>query len=292
MVQDILTGQDLSQITGKIVRDKVIQRLGDRAGDNFSHVKQAVKSALNAVLNSTSNPAPAPPPPQPKPQPDAATVEEHHGPQSPDKHDQSNEDHASPEPQQSSEDHASPETQPPVQEDDLFGDQPVKKSFVARKRARRVALSDSDSQSDSDSPAKARRKKASSATVSKRQRVVARRQRTAPNSRAARRLRKLINLCRKLGCTAPPSKLRGKGDEEKYNNVLSHLHSRGVDDPDPLRMTPNEIEKHRKRIARDKEMEGLDVRYVAQNLNYCTNLTLHHLPYSPFLNVILLNTVT
>lgn len=55
LVRRILDGADLSQTTGKIVRQKVLEELGDRAGSDQRAIKRSVRDALNIVLQGTAS---------------------------------------------------------------------------------------------------------------------------------------------------------------------------------------------------------------------------------------------
>lgn len=75
--------------------------------------------------------------------------------------------------------------------------------------------------------------------------------------------KQLKKVCRRLGCTAPPSRQKGSTMREKCSNVLAYLRSKGVVDSDPTRLKKEGIDAHKRRIEREKDLEGLDVRCVA-----------------------------
>lgn len=67
IVRGILDGADLSQTTGKIVRQKVLDELGERAGPDMRALKRSIRTALSVVLasqtvSSGSSSKPAQPP--------------------------------------------------------------------------------------------------------------------------------------------------------------------------------------------------------------------------------------
>lgn len=51
LVRQILDGADLSQTTGKIVRQKVLDELGERAGPDMRALKRSIRNALSVVLS-------------------------------------------------------------------------------------------------------------------------------------------------------------------------------------------------------------------------------------------------
>lgn len=75
-------------------------------------------------------------------------------------------------------------------------------------------------------------------------------------------LEKLRSVCRQLGCPAPPMRLRNKSVLEKCAAILEHLEDKGVQVANPASLTAREIQRHRARLERDKELAGLDTRFV------------------------------
>lgn len=55
-MRGVVAGADLSQMTGKVVREKVLEVLGDRAGDDQRAIKRSVRDALKVVLTDVSTP--------------------------------------------------------------------------------------------------------------------------------------------------------------------------------------------------------------------------------------------
>ncbi|KAI0567128.1 AAA family ATPase [Gracilaria domingensis] len=237
-----------------MVRERIIEQLGDRIQpDDLNAVKAAVKSALKVVLRQGSNPAApeASAPPQPPSGDDAAnqpstehTTESAHPTTQ-----------TEPPGDQLDEEESQPNNSKSESEYDDGHEEQVKPS--SKKRTRKVVSSDSESNSDSDSEPqpKPRRRKNPTASVQKRAK-------NQQSSAGQRRLDQLKKLCRQLGCPVPPGKQRGADPREKYDNVLEYLRSKGVREAHPLDMSSHEISKHRKRLAREKELEGLDVKNI------------------------------
>lgn len=75
-------------------------------------------------------------------------------------------------------------------------------------------------------------------------------------------LEKLRSICKQLGCPVPPMRLRNKSVSEKCAAVLEYLYGKGVHVPNPTLLTRKEIQKHRSRLEREKELAGLDTRFV------------------------------
>ncbi|CAN8065372.1 unnamed protein product [Agarophyton chilense] len=241
MVRQVLVGQDLSKITGKIVRERIVQELGDRVQPSgFSAIKETIKASLKVVLQSSSGPAVTETATALQPNRDTTKESSIERTQKP--------DHSIPKvnPLKPKIDRGSVDTQ---------DDSQLRPRL--KKRARKFVSSDSESKSDSESQQKPRRKKTTTTSVQKRTNV-------QPNSREQPRLDQLKKLCRKLGCPVPPAKLRGVDPREKYDNIVQYLHSKGVQAANPLSMSSHDVSEHRERIAREKELEGLDVKNIIE----------------------------
>lgn len=82
-------------------------------------------------------------------------------------------------------------------------------------------------------------------------------------------LEKLRSVCKQLGCPIPPMRQRNKTVPEKCAAAIEHLYAKGVHVPDPTLLTRKEIQKHRARLEQEKELAGLDTRFVCFSLYVC-----------------------
>lgn len=57
LVRGVVKNADLSQMTGKVVRERVLVLLGDRAGDDPRALKRSVRDALKVVLSAVNSPS-------------------------------------------------------------------------------------------------------------------------------------------------------------------------------------------------------------------------------------------
>lgn len=73
---------------------------------------------------------------------------------------------------------------------------------------------------------------------------------------------KLNGVIRALGLRMPVSRLKGKSPDERCEAVRVFLKSKGVDDPVPTALTRKELQVHKRRLEREKDMIDIDVRYV------------------------------
>lgn len=97
----------------------------------------------------------------------------------------------------------------------------------------------------------------------KRQGSKAKRERVPPSSTGKnKQYEKLNRVLRALGLRMPASRLKGKSPDERCEAVREFLKSKGVDDPVPTALTRKELQVHKRRLEREKDMIDIDVRYV------------------------------
>lgn len=73
---------------------------------------------------------------------------------------------------------------------------------------------------------------------------------------------KLNAVVRAVGLRMPASRLKGKSPDQRCEAVREFLKSKGVDEPFPTSLTRKELQVHKKRLEREKDMIDIDVRYV------------------------------
>lgn len=112
---------------------------------------------------------------------------------------------------------------------------------------------------DDDEPiAKRRRKRTSSSTESSEE----------------KHLKKYLSIARSIGYRVPPIRFRGKSTiAEKREAVINYLREKGFNILDKANTTPQGIERFRRKADQEKELAGLDTRFV---LNFALFLDLFH----------------
>lgn len=118
-----------------------------------------------------------------------------------------------------------------------------------------------DFESDGSEEAKpTRRRKASESEKVKK--PPRKRSRQSIKSTGESELEKLFSVLRAIGLRMPASKLKGKSVDGKYIAILEHLKSKGVTEASPTKLTKRELDRHRRRLEREKDMADIDVRWV------------------------------
>lgn len=310
LVRRILDGADLSKTTGKIVRERVIKEIGERAGPDMRALKHSIRDALKNVLNGhaqeISQPAQQPSPVS-KPNSDKGIANGNQVKRDVGKHGTKTKSSAAAAgghaalagtaAQDSVDENEHPSVQMkkseptvPMQrkrrartvvdedEDDENIDETVHdddeafdngvggskldpKSEKAESRPRPAKTGSSVShlnQSPSIQTIGANSRKVVAPTSTPRPA-----KRSRPNTSAERRLEKLRSICRQLGSMTPPARMRGKSVPDKCTAVLEYLRQKGIEDPDPTSLTRKEVAVHRARLEQEKELAGLDTRFVS-----------------------------
>lgn len=231
LVRDILRGKDLSQVTAKIVRENVRERLGPIACQDLQALKLSVKAALDVVLQEPV--APPATPPQPEKAVNVSEDEE--------------------------EEVRRPKKRPRAMENDALTGLALPDASVASPVVAAgspvMTTTEDPVVTAANPPAVRRRGRSSMSKVA--------------HARLEARLKRLLGVCRQLRCPVPPSRLKNRSVEEKADAVVEFLEGKGVKVTDPAKMTKTDILEHRNRIEHEKELDGLDARYVFLSLLWC-----------------------
>lgn len=301
LIRDMLDGEDLSKLTQRIVRTRVVRSLSDRPNPpSDAQLKPLVNAALNEVMGRSeadTKPNKSSAPAQPAKSAAKTSRTASASARGTRKGAARNTTHA--EDKEAPHDFAAEADV----EDDFIprrkSDSRVQKG--SRKRSRPIPVSDDDdddddadsgvneadlkagkngvreadncSQDEEDDhiddasgynaqssrapqPAlKARAKKKTAKQTSKR--VPGN---TRPQTWSEKKYAKLCSVVRALGLHAPISKFRGKSVDEKSQVIIEFLRSKGVHSSDPEDLTRHEISRHRARLEKEKDMQGIDTR--------------------------------
>lgn len=297
LLKNLLTGKDLSIMTPKVVRQMVIKELGEKVGDDPKALKIAIRSALNVVLSDHAD--------EIEQKPDTEMPAKAHTPDTtvagnndscPEKEEEA--DEVKPKEMAS-------DAKPKGKVDDVSAENTVDIKRKRRQRSQKPAkkVEDSDMSDDDDAddekedadddsyhggeeseedkpkrrasikPSRPAPKKANLEEQDKPKRKVSGVAIKSASMRTEKYLGKLRSLAKQLGIPVPPSRYRGTTTEEKSSNILAFFVSKGFKMEDPTRMTRDEIAGHRKRLEQEKELDGLDVRYVQCIQNHPIPLT-------------------
>lgn len=86
----------------------------------------------------------------------------------------------------------------------------------------------------------------------------------AEESRAEKKVKKLMQVCIAIGCRAPPSILRSKDPHDRCEAIQAFLEGKGVTEANPTLLGRKELAAIRVRLEREKELDGLDVGNIIQ----------------------------
>lgn len=290
LVREILNGQDLSKITAKIVRVKVIEALGKQAGDDITAIKASVKSALSIVLNGQDEEPgvgerSVPGKSEAAAKKKATKVHTTEGDGKEVAKEGAKNVEQKPKSIESKEliaDATEKAYDPDVEDNDGKGsysshenDDASKQPQRPKKRRRTVATVSSEEDEDNIGTSDAKPNNnleiseddGSSASPERRaprkkRSVAGSRSRAPPKPVTGPKLQRLKKLCGRLGLNPPRPRVRGKTEAELCAQILEFLRSKGVKSENPWRLSKHEVEAHKERIAHEKELEGLDARCV------------------------------
>lgn len=132
---------------------------------------------------------------------------------------------------------------------------------IARMKVKDEDLSSDQFDSDSNSEPKTgkRRSKGSAEKSSKR---TQKQSLASSGSSTSQELEKLNAVLRAIGLRMPAMKLKGKSTDSKCVAILEYLKSKGVTESKPTNLTKKELDLHRRRLEREKDMVDIDVRFV------------------------------
>lgn len=293
LINEIIQGQDMNTLTGKIVRQQVVKRLGPKAPEDSEQLKNSVRNALAEVLRHQ----------QQSPTPKNNSFSPLTGSTKPTKNDDDSENKPQPndddnEPKES----LSPMKQPPKRlhrnasdDDDENADDesdfnpdtmeiPQEGSSNKKKVKRNSSEDDDKSGSefdmddDSDQIQETEKRQKRKAESEKRVSNGVKRRKSSnsktPSGKVGKQFAKLLQICRALGQPVPPSRLKNKNTVDKCASVVQFLVSKGIDKANPALLTRKEIAQHRARLEKEKELEGLDTKYVFLHVLCITNFFL------------------
>lgn len=277
IVRGILEGEDLGKMTPKIVRERLLRTLGNPVINDATAFKGYVRSALSEVLATSSDQAK-----KASSQPKA--VSESVSDTVPDKPATVSKTEPS-EGVKSSEDvHTKPSAKKQksaVQDADTAAKNIPADKHDAAKPAKALPMKRARPSSSKSEPKKVEAEDGGSdgamssdvmssgddervaepAKRKRRQRVEKNTGKGTKTSADDKKLEKLNGALRALGLRMPVRQLMRKTSAQKCDAILQFLQTKDID-TDPTLLSRRELAKHRKRLETEKELLGIDTKYV------------------------------
>lgn len=283
LVRNIIDGQDLSKITPKVVRERLVEVLGNPQISDFTAFKASVKSALADVLGNSNQPTSVDHGVSPEPRPTVIPTNSTENLETGETPEGQSIDKGVPPARKEDPSSIKPSASTPVNipnNNNLENCRPDNEqndpnSFKKRSRVpvpsppkhsdgNEYSESDdmmaSDMDSGNESPVMKQIKRHPKQTVESSSSKTSKNRLQSKQTQGDLKLNKLNAVLRELGLRMPTRKLQGKNASQKCDAVMEYLHSKNITG-DPTLLSKRDLSRHRNRLEREKDLLGIDTRY-------------------------------